>query len=320
MARPTRDTVQSGVGGWDATANNNFIKTFDRPLAIHEHAGDESDLDATYPPAAYSNCLVWVEHSATGWALWRSDGSSWAIFSAGGGGGGLAGNTPIAVACSDEVTVLDEATAVTTFRMPGSFELNRVRASLTTASSSGEVEVDVKINGSTIFTTTLTIDQSETTSETAAVAAVLIDNPTEIADDDEITVDIVAAGTGAIGLKIYLEGVMGVENLTTPDYETSEQNTGVLWIDDSPIYQKTINVGSLPNTTAASTAHGITGLAHVVKVEGYMTNGTIWRNLPSAATPSNVTDVAVDATDVLILTSANMTSYTGHVTIYYTKV
>lgn len=77
MARPSRDTIQSGVNGWDASVNDNFTRTFDRPIAIHEHVGDESDLASTFPAASYDNCLVWVNHTVDGWTPYHSDGSTW---------------------------------------------------------------------------------------------------------------------------------------------------------------------------------------------------------------------------------------------------
>lgn len=80
MARPERDTIQSGTGGWDATANDNFIRIFDNPFAIHEHSGDESDLASTFAAASYDNSLVWVDHSVDGWSLYHSDGSTWDKF------------------------------------------------------------------------------------------------------------------------------------------------------------------------------------------------------------------------------------------------
>ena len=58
----------------------------------------------------------------------------------------------------------------------------------------------MNLNGVSMFSTPITIDANETTSETAAVPAVL--STTALADDDVITVDIDSAGTGAVGLKL----------------------------------------------------------------------------------------------------------------------
>jgi len=110
----------------------------------------------------------------------------------------------IQVAVSDETTNLTTGTAKLTFRMPFAMTLTAVRSSLSTASSSGLVTVDIKESGTTILSTALSIDATEKTSTTAATAAVISD--TALADDAEITVDITAAGTGAKGLKVTLIG------------------------------------------------------------------------------------------------------------------
>lgn len=110
----------------------------------------------------------------------------------------------IAVALSDEATAITTGTAKVTIRMPYAFTLTAVRASLTTASSSGIPTVDINENGTTILSTKLTIDASEKTSTTAATPVVISD--ASLANDAEITFDIDVAGTGATGLKVYLIG------------------------------------------------------------------------------------------------------------------
>lgn len=110
----------------------------------------------------------------------------------------------IMVAVSDETTAIEAGTGTITFRAPYALTLTGVRASLATASSSGVVTFDINVNGSTILSTKLTIDANEKTSETAATAAVI--SNTAIADDDEITIDIDTAGTGAAGAKITFLG------------------------------------------------------------------------------------------------------------------
>lgn len=125
---------------------------------------------------------------------------------------GASGSAPAApfhypVAVSDETTELTSGTGKVKFRWPAGFTLSSVRASLNAASDSGGiVQVDVKQNGVSIFSTELTIDALEKTSTTAAVAAVL--STTSMVDDAEVSVDIVAAGSGAAGLKLAFIGVM----------------------------------------------------------------------------------------------------------------
>lgn len=113
----------------------------------------------------------------------------------------------IQIACSDETTALTSGTGKVTFRMPFAFTLSAVRASLTTAQTSGSIfTVDINEGGSTILSTKLTIDNGEKTSTTAATAPVISD--VNLADDAEITIDIDQVGDGsAKGLKVTLIGV-----------------------------------------------------------------------------------------------------------------
>lgn len=119
---------------------------------------------------------------------------------------------PLSVATEIQMSVSDLTTTITTgtskayCRAPRAMTLTGIRASLLTVSSSGLVTVDVNINGATILSTKLTIDASEKTSVTAVTALVM--TSTAIADDDEITVDIDGAGTGAKGLIVTLRGTL----------------------------------------------------------------------------------------------------------------
>lgn len=111
------------------------------------------------------------------------------------------------IPCSNETTPLAVAAGVFSFRMPYAFVPTVVRADVVTAPTGSEIEVDVKVGGVSIFTTTLTIDAGETTSVTAAVPAVLLADLV-IASNAIVTVDIVAVGAtieGA-GLKVTIIG------------------------------------------------------------------------------------------------------------------
>jgi len=112
----------------------------------------------------------------------------------------------IVLAASDETTALTTGTSKITFRMPYAFTLTAVRASLTTAQTSGSIfTVDINDSGTSILSTKLTIDNTEKTSTTAATAPVISD--TALADDAEITIDIDQIGDGtAKGLKVALIG------------------------------------------------------------------------------------------------------------------
>jgi hypothetical protein len=110
----------------------------------------------------------------------------------------------LAVAVSDETTAITTGTAKVTFRMPFAMTVTAVRASLSTASTSGTPTFDINEGGSSILGTKLSIDANEKTSTTAASAATITDSA--LADDAEITIDIDTAGTGAKGAKVYIIG------------------------------------------------------------------------------------------------------------------
>lgn len=110
----------------------------------------------------------------------------------------------IQMACSDLTTNLIAGANKAYVRAPRAFTLSEVRASLLEASSSGPVRVDVSVNGASILYPLITIDQGEKTSETAATPPVI--ETDEIADDDEITIDIVSEGATAKGLIVTLKG------------------------------------------------------------------------------------------------------------------
>jgi hypothetical protein len=110
------------------------------------------------------------------------------------------------VAVSDETTALTTGTAKVTFYAPHDFTLSDIWAGLSAQSTSGLPAFNVKKNGTTIFSTTLTIDANEDTSLTAATSYAFTTSPTKFAKGDKITIDIDTAGTGAKGAKIYFMG------------------------------------------------------------------------------------------------------------------
>lgn len=108
------------------------------------------------------------------------------------------------IALSDETTAITTGTNKATFSLPYAFTVTAVYATLNTVSSSGIPTVDINEAGTTILSTKLTIDASEKTSATAATAAVISD--ASIAANAEIGFDIDVAGTGAKGLKVFIQG------------------------------------------------------------------------------------------------------------------
>lgn len=149
------------------------------------------------------------EDGATGAAgATGATGATGAAGATGATGATGAAGTPAAFqlgfAASDETTDLTTGDAKITLRAPSAFTLTAVRANINTVSSSGLVTVDINKNGVTVLSTKITIDVGEETSVTAATPPVI--SVSAFASDDEITIDIDGAGTGAKGLKIWLLG------------------------------------------------------------------------------------------------------------------
>jgi len=110
------------------------------------------------------------------------------------------------IPASDETTAITTGLNKVTMRIPRAMIVTGVRASLTTAQTSGSIfTVDINDGGTTILSTKLTIDNGEKTSTTAATPAVISD--TALAADAEITIDVDQVGDGtAKGLKVTLIG------------------------------------------------------------------------------------------------------------------
>ncbi len=77
MTRPGKNDINSGIQGWDGKADDNDEALFNAPLPIHEHTGDESDLEATFAAAAHDRCHVMVDHTTLGWCRYVSKNSAW---------------------------------------------------------------------------------------------------------------------------------------------------------------------------------------------------------------------------------------------------
>lgn len=108
------------------------------------------------------------------------------------------------LACSDETTALTTGTNKVRFRMPYAGTLTAVRASVNTAPTGAALEIDINESGTTVLSTKLSIDATETSSTTAAVPAVISDSA--LADDAEISIDIDQVGStvAGAGLKVSL--------------------------------------------------------------------------------------------------------------------
>ena len=116
------------------------------------------------------------------------------------------GDGDFQVAISDETTAIATSATARTFRMPWAMTLQDLRLSLITAQTSGTaVTVTVSQNGTTILSTSLTIDNTEKTSLTAAVPVVI--SNTALLDDAIIVIGVTVGDGTAIGGKVTFKGV-----------------------------------------------------------------------------------------------------------------
>lgn len=111
------------------------------------------------------------------------------------------------IAASDKTTSITTGTNKSIpIRMPYAFVASEVRANVDTAPTGAAITIDINEDGTTILSTKLTIDATETTSTTAAVAAVISD--ANLADDAEITIDfdVVGSTEGGVGVVVSIIG------------------------------------------------------------------------------------------------------------------
>ena len=119
----------------------------------------------------------------------------------------------VTFACGDEDTAIDATGQVLSFRMPFAMTLNAgilgVKGSLVSAGTGANLlTVDINEAGSTILSTKLTFDATETTTVSAATPVVISD--VNLANDAIITVDVDQLDSGGVGagLKISLIGTL----------------------------------------------------------------------------------------------------------------
>lgn len=109
--------------------------------------------------------------------------------------------SPLIFPVGDESTTLTTGVKAT-YRAPQSFSVGQAKASLTTAPDS-TVDIDVKVNGVSMFSTRPNIDAGQEYSRQAAQQPVIANKA--ISEDAEITVEVISAGSGTpSGLKVYL--------------------------------------------------------------------------------------------------------------------
>lgn len=102
-------------------------------------------------------------------------------------------------------------------------------------------------------------------------------------------------------------------------YSTSEQFAGEYWLDGKPIYVKTVNFGSLPNSTSKNVAHGITTIENIVEIYGAAKSGSDTFLQVSMGGSAGFT-LGVVGANISIATTSDRAAFSAYITIKYTKV
>lgn len=126
---------------------------------------------------------------------------SWNINSSGGNFAPTTGLTydSIGLACSDETTQLTNGASKVSIRAPYEYFITGVTAYLGTTGSTDSI-IDVNHNGSSLFSSAITIGSGSYYTFATNLSQ------TALTNSSIITVDIDSSGTGAKGLKIWLNG------------------------------------------------------------------------------------------------------------------
>lgn len=108
------------------------------------------------------------------------------------------------------------------------------------------------------------------------------------------------------------------------NFSLSETYTGKLQTDGKKIYEKTINIGTLPNngnSGVKNVAHGISQLDRVIDIRGIAVSGTETIPLPhnNPWVLGETVTIRVSGANITVDTNSNKSSYTGYVTLKYTK-
>ncbi len=95
------------------------------------------------------------------------------------------------------------------------------------------------------------------------------------------------------------------------NYSTTEQIVG-RWIDGKPLYQKTVNIGTLPNNSNKKVAHGVSNIGDVIDISGYATgtsgNKKYTFNLPNVGSDASYSmEVTVQDSEIVIVTKTDRT-------------
>ena len=117
------------------------------------------------------------------------------------------------------------------------------------------------------------------------------------------------------------EAINSIElSKVSTNYSTEEKVVGT-WVDGKPLYQKTVYISAFPNSADLNVAHGIQNLDKVINISGYAYNGSNqFLTIPRVTGSNNLNiDVDVLGANIRISVGSNLSHFSGHITLQYTK-
>lgn len=105
-------------------------------------------------------------------------------------------------------------------------------------------------------------------------------------------------------------------------YSTSEQDTGLTWIDDTKIYKKTFSIGGGIPKPSKAIPHGISNFGGCVECEAFSVANGVYRRFPYVNTSNaelGYVMAEVDSTAIHIYSGQDRPNWHVFATIYYTK-
>ena len=113
------------------------------------------------------------------------------------------------------------------------------------------------------------------------------------------------------------------------NYSTSEQVIGT-WIDGTPLYEKTVQVTSIPNNNMTDTAHGISNIDVIADISGTLhtltsvASNNTWTQIPRIQDNATNENIGIEVNDTNIRLKGRTQNFAeifdkAYVTIQYTK-
>lgn len=112
-------------------------------------------------------------------------------------------------------------------------------------------------------------------------------------------------------------------------YSTTERLIGT-WIDGKPLYEKTVQVTSIPNNNMTDTAHGISNIDTIVDISGTLhtlasvASNNTWTQIPRIQDNATNANIGIEVNNTNIRLKGRTQNYAeifdkAYVTIQYTK-